>query len=281
MHDFLSSTKKKNTIDRYLQKDKEKGTALITPQKEKMRVTFKIEPGKIKVEDSSKPSALETASVTKTVSPTTCGKVKEVYDPDTSPFEVGSIVSINGRDLDGFRFRNRMTAPTFYGVVNKMTVLDDIGFGDTKVSFVSSGQYEWVDKRNPNVMTGVWPHSKLTAYPYPPRDQHQDEPFNELDPGRWFKRGEGGWEVKELEDVCQACASPWCMWYKNNTLCKDIIQSVVDESDLYDTTKAARRVAYYRAVKSRYGSLGWNARVRTGWCYEQAVNKKFPNQCFW
>ena len=129
-----------------------------------------------------------------------------------------------------------MTAPTFYGVVNKMTVLDDIGFADTKVSFVSSGQYEWVDKRNPNMMTGVWPHSKLTAYPYPPRDQHQDEPFNELDPGRWFKRGEDGWEVKELEDVCQECASPWCMWYKNNTLCKDIIQSVVDESNLYDTT---------------------------------------------
>ena len=73
MHDFLSSTKKKNTIDRYLQKDKEKGSALITPQKEKMRVTFKIEPGKIKVEDSSKPSALETASVTKTVSHTACG----------------------------------------------------------------------------------------------------------------------------------------------------------------------------------------------------------------
>ena len=65
-----------------------------------------------------------------------------MYDPDTSPFEVGSIVPINGRDLDGFRFRNVMTAPTFYGVVNKMTVLDDIGFGDTKVSFVSSGQYE-------------------------------------------------------------------------------------------------------------------------------------------
>ena len=102
-----------------------------------------------------------------------------------------------------------------------------------------------------------------------------------MDPGRWFKREEDGWEVKELEDIWQACASPWCMWYKNNTLCKDIIQSVVDESDLYDTTRAAGRFAYYRAVKSRYGSLGWNARVRTGWCYEQAVNKKFPNQCFW
>ena len=165
MHDYLPSTKKKNTFDRYLQKDKEKGSALITPQKEKMRVTFKIDPGKIKVEDSSKPYALATASVTKTVSPTACGKVKEVYDPETSPFEVGSIVSINGCDLDGFRFRNRMTAPTFYGVVNKMTVLDDIGFGDTKVSFVSSGQYEWMDKRNPNVMTGVWPHSKLTTCP--------------------------------------------------------------------------------------------------------------------
>ena len=61
---------------------------------------------------------------------------------------MGSIVSINERDLNGFRFRSRLTAPTFYGVVKEMTLLDDIGWGDTNVSFVSSGQYEWVDKRN-------------------------------------------------------------------------------------------------------------------------------------
>jgi hypothetical protein len=60
---------------------------------------------------------METFSVANMISPTACGKVKDMYDPDTSPFEVGSIVSINGRDLGGFRFGNIMTAPTFYGAV--------------------------------------------------------------------------------------------------------------------------------------------------------------------
>ena len=86
-----------------------------------------------------------------------------------------------------------MTVPTFYGVVKEMILLGDIGWGDITVSFVSSGQYECMDKRNPNVMTTAWSHSKLTVYLYLPCDQYQNEPFSELDPGRWFKKGEGRW----------------------------------------------------------------------------------------
>ena len=54
MHDFLSSTKKKNTIDKYFQKDKQNSTALITPQKEKIQVTFKIDYSQVKVGHPSK-----------------------------------------------------------------------------------------------------------------------------------------------------------------------------------------------------------------------------------
>ena len=72
MHDFLSSTKKKNTIDTYFQKNEQNSTALITPQKEKMQATFKIESGQVKGENSTKPSDIDIASVTKTVSSKSC-----------------------------------------------------------------------------------------------------------------------------------------------------------------------------------------------------------------
>ena len=81
MHNFLSSTKKKNTIDKYFQKDKQNGTALMSLQNEKIQSTFNIESVQVKVEHPSKPYDLDTVSVVKTVSPTACGKIKEVYDP--------------------------------------------------------------------------------------------------------------------------------------------------------------------------------------------------------
>ena len=64
-----------------------------------------------------------------------------------------------------------------------------------------------------------------------------------------------------------ACDSPGFMRHKDEPLCYSIIKRVVDESDLYETEKPARYTTYYRAIKSRYGSLGWQARIRTGWCY--------------
>ena len=90
----------------------------------------------------------------------------------------------------------------------------------------------------------------------------------------WIKQIKSGWELKELEDVCQTCTSPCCMQNKDKTLYEPIIQSAKEESDLCDTAKSARCIAYYRAVNPRYGSLGWNTRVRTRIFYVDAVEIK-------
>ena len=50
---------------------------------------------------------------------------------------MGSIASMNGRDPDEYKFRNRDTYPTFYGIIEELTVLDDIGCGGTQISLLS------------------------------------------------------------------------------------------------------------------------------------------------
>ena len=50
-----------------------------------------------------------------------------------APFEVDDIVSINGRDLDSYNFRNIDTTPAFYGIIEEITVLDDIVLVDTQI----------------------------------------------------------------------------------------------------------------------------------------------------
>ena len=107
----------------------------------------------MKVSPTTKSSS-KTDSVTNVVTLTTYVNNKEVC-PDKSQFKVGKIVSINIRELDGYRFRNRDNVPAFYVVVEGMILLDVIGWGETKDSFVSSGEYEWVDKRKSNLMTVV------------------------------------------------------------------------------------------------------------------------------
>ena len=113
----------------------------------------------VKVPLSAKLSVFKVSSVAKIVTPATYGKDKEVYPYDLY-FKVGSIVSIDGRDLDGHRFSNRDTAPIFF--VGRTTLLNDIGWGDAEFYFVTNGDYEWVDKRKSHLMTSVWSHSKIS-----------------------------------------------------------------------------------------------------------------------
>ena len=60
-------------------------------------------------------------------------------------FPHGSIVSINGRDLDFSKYKMRVDSPTFYGVVDNIKYFDDIdriAAGQSYISFVLSGEYE-------------------------------------------------------------------------------------------------------------------------------------------
>ena len=79
----------------------------------------------IKLSPNDKSPAVNTASVASIVNPTTYGKDKGVY-LDKSPFEVDSIMTINGRDLDGYICSRTEILPTFYGIMEKTTLLDNI-----------------------------------------------------------------------------------------------------------------------------------------------------------
>ena len=101
-----------------------------------------------------------------------------------------------------------------------------------------------------------------------------------LDSGRWFKKWESGWEIKELEDVCQKCTHPWCMWNKGKNLWKFVIRSIIDEYAMYGIGKLARCTVYCRTVNSRYGYLSWQ--TYTGFILDFVTSMlwpKIPNKC--
>ena len=54
-----------------------------------------------------------------------------------------------------------------------------------------------------------------------------------------------------------------------------LIKIIIDKRDMYDTAKATSHTTYYHAIKSRYGSLSWHARMCTGLCHKQARLKIF------
>ena len=95
------------------------------PEKVMKQTYLKTDSVTEKVSTSAKSPSVMIYSVTDVVIPSNYGTDKELY-PDNSPVEVGSSVSMSGRDLDRYMLRNRNTAPTFYGIFGNMTVLDDI-----------------------------------------------------------------------------------------------------------------------------------------------------------
>ena len=112
-------------VDFILQK---KGVMRNTLEKVMNQTYLKNELVAVKVSPSTKSPTAKSSSVVTRVNPSTYWKDKEVY-PDESPFEVGSIVSIKVSEIDGYRFKNRYTAPIFYEIVEETTLLGDIGGG--------------------------------------------------------------------------------------------------------------------------------------------------------
>ena len=80
---------------------------------------------------------------------------------------IGSIVGINGCDLDYDKFKQKRNAPMFFGVVmdpkkiNHPKGADDLKDDELFVKFVVSGEYEWYDKNVPNCLFGNYKKSKL------------------------------------------------------------------------------------------------------------------------
>ena len=84
-------------------------------------------------------------------------------------FPVGSIVCINGYDLDYGKFKQKKNAPMFYGVVadpdhNSGKLKDD----ELLVTFVISEEYKWYNRNVPNALVSNYKKRYLVQCHLPP-----------------------------------------------------------------------------------------------------------------
>ena len=110
-------------------------------------------------------------------------------------FPTGSIISINGRDMDYIRFKVRKNTPVFYGIVKttrKNESGKEISETNEMISFIVSGKYEWYNKNGHNVLTSTYHTGLLTISSPPPNDSSYQHPFSEEDSLRWFTKTVGG-----------------------------------------------------------------------------------------
>ena len=183
-------------------------------------------------------------------------------------FPVGSIVGINGRDLDYGRYKVRKHAPTFYGVVDPHANhtyegSNPVAEGWTYVTFVVSGEYEWYDKNEVNTLSAAYHDTLLTLCSYPPVDSVNYDPITEDDLSRWFTKLNGHWIIKVQETPCYGCGSPWCMLHLDRAYLCGMI-SDVDSSKHLTIAREKRFRCYRNAVSRRWGVLGYQQRKRVG-----------------
>ena len=110
-------------------------------------------------------------------------------------FPIGSIVSINGKDMDSGRWPTRKDAPRFHGVVKDPSNFDtpdafDMNAHKLYVSFVVSGEYEWYNWNSSNVLQSNYDHKFLNLLSNPPTDTVYTKLYDEYNHMRWFIKNE-------------------------------------------------------------------------------------------
>jgi hypothetical protein len=209
--------------------------------------------------------------------------VRQTYLTD---FPLWSIVSANGYHVAPSKFKNGKSAPTLYGIVQNPGHFKDEKLTpgkqyETCVTFVMSGEVEWVDNTGLNVFTTCMDDSVLTFIEGPPQPFVDDlEIVGEH--RKWFMEGSYGdapaWVVRPYPDACEFCASPWCV-YKNNT--KQMDKIIEKNLPAHEELNEQKRFACYKsAIRSisKNRKMGWRNRMRLGWCFESRVKKAFPSE---
>ena len=195
---------------------------------------------------------------------------------------IGSIVGINGYDLDNGRYKVKRNAPMFFGLVmdprkiNHPEGADDLKDDELFVKFVVSGEYEWYDKNVPNCTFGNYKKSKLVLC-HPPLGNMSGSSYYEKvnDSSKWFDKTQSGWVVKVFEDPCYGCGSPWCLYHENRAECKQLLSDIGDKSM---PNKQKRYHCYRDAISMKWGTLGHASRKRVGWCWENKCRVAFPEK---
>ena len=88
-------------------------------------------------------------------------------------FLIGSIVSINGKDMNSRRWLIRKDTLRFYGFVEDPSNFDtpdavNIKAHESYVTFVASGEYKWYNRKHSNVLQSNYDHKLLTLSANPP-----------------------------------------------------------------------------------------------------------------
>ena len=132
-------------------------------------------------------------------------------------FDLGSIVKINGRDLDPDKYEIKDDPPVFLGCVQNPFHFDrernlDCNPTQTLAEFIIAGEYVWDKSRTRNTVQKVVNNNLLTQIVLPPKDLTTTNINMLKDITKWFKVGPMGWEVKQFEDPCVTCGSPFCFF---------------------------------------------------------------------
>ena len=230
-----------------------------------------------------KPSANEVAINNQDVlqEPKKTKKVKA--DPAIKrEFPYGSIVRINGRDMDDITWKYREDAPQFYGLVENPDHYDDASVegaveGESYVTFVICGEYEWIDKNNHHVMRGKYADEVLYLVAYPPQDDKKICYKNAQDPMRYFQKKGNSWTINQLPGPCYDCGCPWCIFSTNRRALCNIVAFVRRRSGPMED-KEKRWRCYRAAANHIFGVLEHRERRRLGWCFVSYVRNTFPEE---
>ena len=182
-----------------------------------------------------------------------------------SEFPAGSIVSVNGRDMDG-RLKVRKNAPMLYGVVEVRGEDENVKYireTNEMISFLVSGKYKWYNKNGHNVLTSSYHTGLLTMYSRPHNFSKDQDPFSDEDPLCWFTKMVGGWKVKCHEEPCCSYGSPKCLYNSNKAGFKNLIKCVGNNGDCVTNSQCCYK-CYNISISRMYGTLGYPNRRRIG-----------------
>ena len=193
-------------------------------------------------------------------------------------FPYHSIVKCNGADIDEGKWWKKKDSPYFYGVVQNprhydYEVVGEVKEGESNVIFVMSGEYQWLDTNKPNVKQVTVSDEVLSLCygPLEPKTENDEQDNCK----KWFEKDSHGWVVKNHENPCLGCGSPWCLYKKHKTFVQQMFLRV--GRCRRSSNRAKRHRCYAELIAEEYGRMGWGNRKRTGWCFETSNRVAFPD----
>ena len=222
------------------------------------------------------------ATKTGTSTPTKKSKLKQIKLGASANLDLpyGTIVSINGMNVYPGKWNSLLAAPTFYGLVQDPIVLEEkernaMLHNQSLVEVIVAGEVEWYDKNVMNTIQSVFYNDDITVYCLHQGKDISTRAENDKVLTTWFERTPTKWMFKQNDDICHWCGSPLCIWYNYRKPLKALIGEA--GKCVRSSNKDKRYKCYRDAVTMCFGLLGHGNRVRTGWCFENAVRRAFPD----